>query len=299
MTVTVDQSATLGALIGSFGYDREASLISHDHEPAAVLWQVDRSVPLEFDVEVPSGVSLVCAHLTGQIDWRCESERGAYSRPCLPGTLNITPGGSRVRLNIGEARADVIHFYLPDRIISEVSESQVPIEWIDPKNAEDRVVAEIAAAAARVLRTGGAVGRLRAHAAILELAAHLLERHTTCPPPSTSSAHGGLPPARLRAALERMGDDLQDEPSLLDLAQIAHVSPKHFARAFKQSTGLTAHGWLMRRRMARAQAMLTGGADPIAEIAVACGFADQSHFTAAFRKALGVTPASYRRARLS
>jgi AraC family transcriptional regulator len=192
----------------------------------------------------------------------------------------------------------VIHFYLPDQLVAEVCDGAPAPEWIDPMKGEDRIVAEIARATARVLRLGGPVGRLRAQAAMLQLAARLLEAHGASPPVPVADAHGGLPPARLRAVLERMGDDLQDEPSLLDLAQLARISPKHFARAFKQSTGLTAHGWLMRRRLSRAQGMLTGSAEPIAEVAVACGFADQSHFTAAFRKALGVTPAAYRRSRL-
>lgn len=299
MNPASDASGGLGALVGAFGYDREASLLGDEADPAMVLWRIDRPDPLRFEVEVPRSVSLVCAHLTGRITWSCRSERGSYDRPCLPGTLNITRGGTRVALRMAEARADVIHFYIPDRLIADARErDDDTLDLRDPMNAEDRVIADIARGAARALRAGDTIGRLQAQAAGFRLAARILEAHSNharTPEPQP----GGLPPARLRRVLERMGDELRDEPSLIELAGLARIGTKHFARAFKQSTGETAHGWLMRRRLARAQDMLVCAAEPIAEIATACGFADQSHFTAAFRKAMGVTPAAYRRARLA
>ncbi len=83
--------------------------------------------------------------------------------------------------------------------------------------------------------------------------------------------------------------------ALEELAALVSLSAKHFARAFRQSTGTPPHRWLIERRLDRAKAMLVEGDLDLAEIALACGFADQSHFTAAFRKLVGMTPGSYRR----
>ncbi len=78
------------------------------------------------------------------------------------------------------------------------------------------------------------------------------------------------------------------------LAAIADLSPKHFARAFRQSTGMPPHRWLIQRRIDRAKALLRTTDTTLVEIALACGFADQSHFTASFRKLVGLTPGSLR-----
>jgi AraC-like DNA-binding protein len=80
---------------------------------------------------------------------------------------------------------------------------------------------------------------------------------------------------------------------------LAGLSAKHFARAFRQSTGVPPHRWLIEKRIERAKALLLGGGLSLAEIALACGFADQSHFTAAFRRGTGITPGAYRRETLT
>ncbi len=88
---------------------------------------------------------------------------------------------------------------------------------------------------------------------------------------------------------------LAEDIGLDDLAAIADLSAKHFARAFRQSTGMPPHRWLIERRIDRAKALLMEGDLNLAEIALTCGFADQSHFTAAFRKSVGATPGIFRR----
>ena len=107
---------------------------------------------------------------------------------------------------------------------------------------------------------------------------------------------GGLAPWQLKRAHEYIAEHLAENVGLVELAGLVDLSPKHFARAFKQSTGTPPHQFLLQQRVARAKELLArhdGGS--IAEIALACGFADQSHFTAAFRKATGQPPGAYRR----
>lgn len=80
-----------------------------------------------------------------------------------------------------------------------------------------------------------------------------------------------------------------------DLAARAGLSSFHFTRAFKTSTGTTPHAFLERRRVERAQVLLRESSAPIAEIAAATGLGTQSRFTTTFRRATGITPATYRR----
>ncbi len=78
------------------------------------------------------------------------------------------------------------------------------------------------------------------------------------------------------------------------LAGIAGLSMYHFARAFKQSEGVTPHGYLVQCRVRRAQELLAGTDMSLAEIARAAGFSDPNHCTCRFREHLGITPSSYR-----
>jgi AraC family transcriptional regulator len=105
---------------------------------------------------------------------------------------------------------------------------------------------------------------------------------------------GGLPPRALRRVCEYIEAHLQENISLQVLADIAGKSKHHFARAFKQSEGLPPHEYLVQHRVRRAQELLTGTNLPLAEIALASGFSDQSHCARRFRKHVGLTPSRYR-----
>jgi AraC-like DNA-binding protein len=105
---------------------------------------------------------------------------------------------------------------------------------------------------------------------------------------------GGLPPRVLRRVREYIETNLESPLTLQELATTAGLSASHFARAFKQSEGVTPHMYLMKCRLRQAMRLLAGSDLPLSEIAVVAGFADQSHFSRQFRKHIGVTPRSYR-----
>ncbi len=109
------------------------------------------------------------------------------------------------------------------------------------------------------------------------------------------AARGGLAPWQLRRVTEFMLAHRADDLLLADLANLVDLSPKHFARAFRQSTGVPPYRWLMERRIDHARQLLMRRDLAIADIALACGFFDQSHFTTVFRRGVGMTPATFRR----
>ncbi|MDE2166276.1 MAG: helix-turn-helix transcriptional regulator [Alphaproteobacteria bacterium] len=110
-------------------------------------------------------------------------------------------------------------------------------------------------------------------------------------------ARGGLPPALLRRLLDYIEAHLGADIALVELANLAGLSAHHFGQAFKASTGIAPHRYLIERRIQRARQLLLTDARPIAEIAADVGFANQSHLTFNFRKLVGTTPAQYRRSR--
>jgi AraC-like DNA-binding protein len=111
------------------------------------------------------------------------------------------------------------------------------------------------------------------------------------PAPQT---RGGLPPGAMRRVREYVETHLSESIDLAALAGIAGLSLYHFARAFKQSAGVPPHHYLVERRVARAQEMLAQTKLSLAEVALATGFSDQSHFARHFRQTLGMTPGQFR-----
>jgi len=105
---------------------------------------------------------------------------------------------------------------------------------------------------------------------------------------------GELPAYRLRRVAQYIQDNLQRELRLADLSAVVHMSPYHFARLFKRSTGVPPHQFLLRHRIDEARALLEAQRVPIAEIARSVGFRTPSHFTTTFRRVTGVTPSAYR-----
>jgi transcriptional regulator GlxA family with amidase domain len=94
-----------------------------------------------------------------------------------------------------------------------------------------------------------------------------------------------------RYAVENLAADLTVEA----LAQLAHMSPRHFARSFRAEVGLTPARYVERLRLEAARRRLEERAEPVAAVAVACGFGTAETMRRAFLRALGVGPAEYRR----
>ena len=103
-----------------------------------------------------------------------------------------------------------------------------------------------------------------------------------------------LPGCRLRRVTEYIEQNLDKELRLAELAALAYMSPYHFARLFKCSTGVPPHRFVVRQRIARASAFLATPELSIAQIARRVGFRTPSHFTTVFRRVRGVTPRGYR-----
>src|SRR5437879_8547822 len=106
---------------------------------------------------------------------------------------------------------------------------------------------------------------------------------------------GGLPECTLRRVTQYVQDNLHRELRLAELSGLVHMSPYHFARLFKRSTGVSPHRFLVRRRIEQASALLTAQTLSVAEIARSVGFRPPSHFTTTFRRVPGITQSVHRR----
>jgi AraC family transcriptional regulator len=106
---------------------------------------------------------------------------------------------------------------------------------------------------------------------------------------------GGLAPWQERRAKEILSSNLDGNVGLKALARECGLSVSHFSRAFRHSTGAAPHRWLLEYRVDAAKPMLRDRELPLSDVALACGFADQSHFTRTFTRVVGVSPGAWRR----
>jgi AraC family transcriptional regulator len=101
-------------------------------------------------------------------------------------------------------------------------------------------------------------------------------------------------PAWLERARERLADEWTRTPDIAELARAADVHPVYLARAFQRRYGCAPAAYLRRCRLERALALLHDGTASLTAIASRCGYADQGHFSHAFRRAFHCTPTQYR-----
>lgn len=160
---------------------------------------------------------------------------------------------------------------------------------------EDLFISQLLVTLRDETRAGNPGGRLYGESLGVALVAHLVRRYAVCRT-DTRPHRGGLPMNRLRFVTGYIEEHLEADLALLDLANILQMSVCHFIRSFKQSTGLSPHQYVLRKRIEHAKSLLADPKLPIAEVALRCGFGSQSNFTTAFRRLTNVTPVTYRNA---
>ena len=104
----------------------------------------------------------------------------------------------------------------------------------------------------------------------------------------------GLASHRLERVLHCIETRLAEPILLQELAAEIHMSPFHFARMFKLSTGHSPHAYLTVQRMERAKRLLADSPLSLAEVANRIGYQTQAHFTGVFHRQVGTTPKVYR-----
>ena len=109
---------------------------------------------------------------------------------------------------------------------------------------------------------------------------------------------GGLAPWQMRRVKALLAANAEASMSVGRLAEECGLSLRHFTRAFRRSTGLPPHRWVLKRRVDMAKQLLRDPARSLLDVALACGFTDQSHFTRTFTAGVGCSPSLWRRTRI-
>jgi AraC family transcriptional regulator len=159
---------------------------------------------------------------------------------------------------------------------------------------EDGTLWDTAIKLATLVESAGADNRLYLQALGVVLT-HELARLDPATPRVQQRTRGGLAAWQQRIVTAYVEEHLAEQISLATLAQLARLSPFYFCRAFKQSLGIPPHRYHTSRRIERAKVLLARPGASVTEVGMEIGFSETSSFTAAFRKATGLTPRSFQR----
>jgi AraC family transcriptional regulator len=171
---------------------------------------------------------------------------------------------------------------------------QCEIELIPQFSIDDPVIQQLALALKTEIQTGCMSSRLYGESLGTALAARLVQNYAVSKP-SLEFKADGLPQPQLERVIDYIKANLAQDLSILDLASLTSMSESHFSRSFKQSVGIAPYQYLMQQRVERAKQLLKQQAISISDIALDCGFANQTHLTKVFRQMTGVTPKAYQK----
>ena len=191
-------------------------------------------------------------------------------------------------------------FYIPRAALNELADELHTAPVSDLRNQpgesiDDPIIRHLGLSLQPALRAVHKNNQLFVDHVLLALRTHLaltyggVRCHSAIP-------RGGLAPWQQRQAMELMREHIVSGIPLELVAKACDLSCSAFVRGFKQSTGTSPHQWLIQRRIDYAIELMRDHTLPLTEIALAAGFADQSHFTRLFTRKLGVSPGIWRNA---
>jgi AraC family transcriptional regulator len=238
-------------------------------------------------------------HLRSPEKFNLRIEELKRDTPLPRGSIHVVPAGSPAPV-CWQGSRDLVVIYLEPSIVARVATESFELDstrtLVPPfyslnapelRSAISVVYAE--------LRAGGGDGeQLLVESLATILSVHLI-RHVTGRHRVSVLADGVLPRLKLHAVIEYIMENLEGSPTLGQMAAVAHLSPYHFARQFKATTGLPPHQYVIARRIERAQHLLQADDEVgLGEVALRVGFSDQSKFSFHFKQILGVTPGQFR-----
>lgn len=282
--------AAKGAHLQHIVYDRMLQSESIDVVHACVganVFQEPKNPVLK--VAIPFGRASI------QATW--QSATGSQKQQQVQtGHVSIMPAQMPYETN-WQCQAEILILCLQPKLMSSVAEEVVKgdrAEIVEHWTANDVFIQQLGFTMRAELQNGSP-SHLYLDALSTVLATHLLRNYSTSQPLALDASEQ-LSSQVMTEVAEYIHENLALELSLAALAQVAGMNLYRFARAFKRAIGVSPHQYVLQQRIERAKVLLAHTDFAIHDISYQLGFSSQSHFTTAFRQAIGITPKAFREA---
>jgi AraC family transcriptional regulator len=271
----------------------EGIIVRTYHEPTVVESVIAPAVP---------DISLVMV-TRGAMRFESRDVGGSWEAfTTVEGDWFLTPGGGRPYelrwSSLSSEPIQTLHVHVSTDLVARAAlqladRDPARVELVERSGFQDPLLAQMGLALRQELLAPAPVGKLYAETAAQMLAVHLL-RHYLATDVAIKDVSRGLTSSQMKRIIDYIQAHLNQDLSLEALAQQIGFSAYHFARLFRQTTGESPHRFVLHKRIEAAQRLLKETDLPLAQIALEVGFPDQSHFTHAFKRRLGLTPYKYR-----
>jgi len=259
----------------------------------AAVWRVDDHRSRCFDTPPDPDTLIVVVYLEGS--FRAISSIDGVQRFAgvrKPGQFIVVPPGRRWAVEMPQGlSASTVHIYLPTAVLRHCWDDGVmppdAVDGIDgQRNAE---INRLARLVVQETCSPGPASRVLLDSVALSLGVEL-RRHRRRESEAVAHATSGIPRWRLKRVHDLIMANLGKDLSLGELAAEAGYSVSRFCHAFKETTGLSPHRYVIQRRVECARDLVLEGRLTLVEIAAATGFSDQAHMTHSLRRYLFTTP---------
>lgn len=249
-------------------------------------------------VEIPGlRNTIISMHVGPSVQMLCRRDGRQHRGTAVHGDIDIIPAGTPGLWELKDKDTALVLSLSPD-LLSTVAEHYD----LDPGRVEirnrfqvrDPQLENIAWALKAEMESGYPCGRIYVDSLAVSVAARLLRFHSTSlVEPDVKNRC--LSDRKFRQVLEYIEANLDRNISLADIAGVAGLSVSHFKSLFRESAGVPAHQYLIRRRVERAKNLIAEDKMPISQVAFEAGFAHQSHLARHMRRLLGVSPKGLRK----
>ncbi|MBD2065955.1 helix-turn-helix transcriptional regulator [Leptolyngbya sp. FACHB-671] len=216
-----------------------------------------------------------------------------YEGQVIKGDIILTPAHCPSEWS-WDSEVDVLHLCLEPALVAKVAieaieVDEVRVEVLNRFAAADLQIQHLGQLLLSELQNDKLANRLYAESLVNALAIHVIREYSNIEK-NVRQYSGGLSKPKLQQAIAHIQTSFNQDLSLDEIAAQVNLSAYHFARLFKQSTGLAPHQFQIRYRVEQAKELLQAGQMTISEIATAVGFYDQSHLSRHFKRIVGVSP---------
>jgi AraC-like DNA-binding protein len=251
------------------------------------------SIPAHMMLMFPDGISRGC-------EWASGDEAGSLS-VVAPHTVLFNPAREYLflRKRKSQARCRMLLLTIPPAILNRANGSELPDVHLSQQiGLDDAIIGQTLSALQQEVESPGPNSASYIDGLVMLLLNRLVRcaSNLAAPLVRPKFAKGGLAHWRLKQALQLLESDSAKAPLLSEIAQSINLHPTSFCRAFKQSTGVPPHRYLLVHRTNQAKKMMEDRNLTLTQIAMDCGFSSSSQFSAAFKRIVGMPPRAFRRA---